>query len=161
MIKYLVIDVDGTLTDGVVYIGNQGELCKGFFVKDGLGIKKIMEIGVCPVILTARESEIVVQRCQELGIQQIYQGVKDKKRALQKIIADDLNDYEAMQLAGLKACPADAVTEIVEICDFVSDYNGGRGAVRQLCELILGIYKNEQMIGLNSGIEDKNGEVNC
>ena len=66
-----------------------------------------------------------------------------------------------MQLAGLKACPADAVTEIVEICDFVSDYNGGRGAVRQLCELILGIYKNEQMIGLNSGIEDKNGEVNC
>ena len=147
MIKYLVIDVDGTLTDGVVYIGNQGELCKGFFVKDGLGIKKIMEIGVCPVILTARESEIVVQRCQELGIQQIYQGVKDKKRALQKImaesyirtdelayIADDLNDYEAMQLAGLKACPADAVTEIVEICDFVSDYNGGRGAVRQLCE---------------------------
>ena len=157
MIKYLVMDVDGTLTDGIVYIGNQGELCKGFYVKDGLGIQKIKEIGVCPIILTARESEIVVRRCQDLGIEQIYQGAKDKKGTLEKImdeyhirkdelayIADDLNDFEAMQLAGLKACPADAVSEIVEISNFVSKFNGGKGAVRQLCEYIIETYKSKE-----------------
>ena len=150
MVKYLVLDVDGTLTDGIVYIGNSGELCKGFSVRDGLGIRKIMERGIIPIILTSRESEIVVNRCIELGITEIYQGIKNKKDCLKKIIedykiileelaymADDINDLEAMQLAFVKACPKDAVFEIKSICNFISHYNGGHGAVREFCEYLL------------------------
>lgn len=152
MIKYLVIDVDGTLTDGVVYIGNSGELCKGFYVRDGLGIQRIISRGIEPIILTSRESEIVVQRCKELGITNICQGVKNKREKLEDIIqehkigsdelayiADDINDLEAIQLAYIRACPNDAVFEIKNVCNFVSHYNGGHGAVRELCDYLLGL----------------------
>lgn len=148
-IKYLVMDVDGTLTDGMIYIGNSGELCKGFYVKDGLGIKKLMERGIEPMILTSRESDIVVQRCMELGVGSIYQGVRNKKEQLEKImrerkilreelayIADDVNDLEALKLAAVRACPNDAVFEMKNACNFVSHYNGGHGAVRELCDYL-------------------------
>lgn len=148
-IKYLVMDVDGTLTDGMIYVGNSGELCKGFYVKDGLGIKKIIEHGIEPMILTSRESDIVVQRCMELGIDFIYQGVRNKKEKLKEImqerkiaseelayIADDVNDLEALKLASFRACPNDAVFEMRNACNFVSHYNGGHGAVRELCDYL-------------------------
>lgn len=148
-IKYLVIDVDGTLTNGMIYIGNSGELFKGFYVKDGLGIKKIMECGIEPIILTSRESEIVVQRCREIGISCIYQGFHDKKKKLEEIMqergiisenlaymADDINDLEAIKLAFLRACPSDAAFEIRNACNFVSHYGGGHGAVRELCDYL-------------------------
>lgn len=154
MIKYLIIDVDGTLTDGTVYIGNTGELCKGFHVKDGLGIKKIIAKGIVPVILTSRNSQIVVQRCKELGIEEIYQGVNDKKEGIKRIIqkydikteelayiADDVNDLEAIQFASVRACPKDAVYEMKNVCNFVSHYNGGYGAVREVCEHLLNMHK--------------------
>lgn len=150
MTKYLVIDVDGTLTDGTVYIGNHGELCKGFFVRDGLGIQQLISSNVEPIILTSRESRIVVERCKELGIKQIYQGVKDKKKMLEKImkdnnikkeelayIADDINDIFAIELASIKACPADAVSEMKNICNYISIYKGGQGAVREICDYII------------------------
>ncbi|MCM1342927.1 MAG: HAD hydrolase family protein [Lachnospiraceae bacterium] len=150
MIKFLVIDVDGTLTDGKVYIGNDGELCKAFYVRDGIGIKAVIRNGIIPVILTSRESEIVIRRCEELGIDHIYQGAEDKKTALTEImdtlsispdelayIADDINDLESMKLAGVRACPNDASPEIRRISDFVCFSNGGEGAVREFCEYIL------------------------
>lgn len=149
-IKLLIIDVDGTLTDGIVYIGNNGELCKGFYVRDGIGIQNLAKIDIMPVIFTSRESGIVLQRCKELGIKKIFQNVKEKKVKLLELekeldvkseeiayIADDINDLEAMKLAGMKGCPADAVPEIKEICEFVSQFNGGRGAVREFIEYIL------------------------
>lgn len=149
-IKLLIMDVDGTLTDGIVYIGNHGELCKGFYVRDGIGIQNLIRAGIIPVILTSRESEIVLQRCKELGIDLIFQNVKDKREKFLEIekelgvklkeiayIADDINDLDAMKLAGMKACPADAVSEVKKICEFVSQYNGGRGAVREFIEYIL------------------------
>lgn len=152
MVKYLVIDVDGTLTDGTIYIGNTGELCKGFHVKDGLGIQKIISKGIVPVILTSRYSEIVIQRCRELGISEIYQGVNNKKEGIEKIIekyeikaeelayiADDVNDLEAIQYAFIRACPNDAAFEIKNICNFVSHYNGGCGAVRELCDYLVNL----------------------
>lgn len=148
-IKLLIIDVDGTLTDGIVYIGNHGELCKGFYVRDGIGILNLIKAGITPVILTSRESEIVLQRCKELGIRQIFQNVKDKREKLLEIerelkvkseeiayIADDINDLDAMKLAGMKGCPADAVPEVKKICEFISQFNGGRGAVREFIEYI-------------------------
>lgn len=149
-IKLLIMDVDGTLTDGVVYIGNNGELCKGFYVRDGMGILRLAESDIIPVILTSRESEIVLQRCKELGISHIYQNVKNKREKLLELereldiqseeiayIADDINDLEAMKLSGTKGCPADAVSEIKRICEFVSQFDGGRGAVREFIEYVL------------------------
>ena len=150
MIKYLIIDVDGTLTDGRVYIGQEGELCKAFYVRDGLGIQRAIKHGITPIILTSRESDIVIHRCKELGIKEIYQGAPDKELALKDIIknhdistdelayiADDVNDYKAMMLAGLRACPNDAAVEIRRICHFVCIANGGQGAVRELCDWLI------------------------
>lgn len=78
-IKYLVMDVDGTLTDGKVYIGNNGEICKAFCIKDGYGIRNLLiPSGIIPIIITGRESAIVFNRCRELGITRIYQGISDK-----------------------------------------------------------------------------------
>lgn len=150
MIKYLIIDVDGTLTDGRVYIGNNGELCKAFYVRDGIGIKAVIRKGITPIILTSRESEIVIRRCEELGITHIYQGAEDKKVTLAHVmetlsiqkdelayIADDINDLDAMKLAEVRACPNDASPEIRQISNFVCYANGGEGAVREFCDYIL------------------------
>ena len=79
MIKFLIMDVDGTLTDGKIYMGNKGELFKAFDVKDGCGIKDILpEYGIIPVIITARQSDILKRRCEELNIINLYQGVRHK-----------------------------------------------------------------------------------
>lgn len=154
MIKYIFIDVDGTLTDGQVYIGNQGELCKGFYVRDGLGIQMAIKKGIEPIIFTSRESEIVINRCKELGIKEIYQKIPNKKDKLIEYvedkglqyseiayIADDLNDLESMKYVGanggILGCPNDAVDEIIDICDFISNKPGGKGAVREFIEFIM------------------------
>jgi len=145
------MDVDGTLTDGKIYMGQDGETFKVFNVKDGYAINEILpKHGIMPVIITSRISKIVENRAKEIGIKLVYQGVKDKLEILKKIayenavafeeiayIGDDLNDYAAMKLCGFKACPADSVAEIRELCDYVSPYNGGNGAVRDICEYIL------------------------
>lgn len=162
-VKLFIMDVDGTLTDGIVYIGNNGELCKGFYVRDGIGIQNLVIAGITPIIFTSRESKIVLQRCKELGIKYIYQNVKNKKEKLQEIekeldaeskeiayIADDLNDLDAMKLVGIRGCPADAVSEVKKICEFVSQFNGGRGAVREFTEYIL---KNDRNVNKNNASE--------
>ncbi|MCI9535334.1 MAG: HAD hydrolase family protein [Lachnospiraceae bacterium] len=149
-ISHLIMDVDGTLTDGQVYIGEHGELCKGFYVRDGLGIKKAMAAGIKPVILTSRESEIVKRRCEELGIKEIYQGVENKEVFLRNYvkekdfslssiayIGDDENDLGAISLVGLAGCPLDAVDTIKAKATFISRFKGGNGAVREFCELII------------------------
>ena len=150
MIKILVMDVDGTLTDGIVYFGDSGEICKGFYVRDGLGIQRIMKIGITPIILTSRNSELVKSRAKDLGIEEVFIGVKDKKVFLENYIkennliaenlayiADDINDIEAIQLAKYRGCPSDAVMEIRNVCNFVSNYPGGRGAVREFCDYLV------------------------
>ena len=123
MIKYLVMDVDGTLTDGKIYMGAHGEMMKAFNIKDGCGIHDIaIPGGIIPVIITGRTSEIVKKRCGELGIQQVYQGIKNKIEQLNSIaddlsqvayIGDDINDLSCMipvkEAGGVVGCPADAV----------------------------------------------------
>lgn len=149
MIKNLIMDVDGTLTDGIVYFGDSGEICKGFYVRDGLGIQSVMKKGITPVILTSRNSELVKARANDLGIKEVYIGVKDKRIFLENYmksqnvhmeelayIADDVNDLEAIQLAGHRGCPSDAVMEIRNVCNFVSNYPGGHGAVREFCDYL-------------------------
>lgn len=151
MIKYLVMDVDGTLTDGKIYMGAHGEMMKAFNIKDGCGIHDIaIPGGIIPVIITGRTSEIVKKRCGELGIQQVYQGIKNKIEQLNSIaddlsqvayIGDDINDLSCMipvkEAGGVVGCPADAVEREKEISDFVALHNGGDGAVRDFIEWII------------------------
>lgn len=148
MIKYLVMDVDGTLTDGKIYIAPSGEAMKAFNIKDGYGIHDILiPSGVVPVIITGRTSDIVLNRCRELGITEVHQGVKDKVEKLQSLvgdfsdvayIGDDLNDFACMEAVkaagGIVGCPADAVEMVKVIADYVAVHNGGEGAVRDFVE---------------------------
>lgn len=156
-ISYFVMDVDGTLTDGKIYMGESGEVCKAFDVKDGYGIHNILiPMKICPVVITGRKSKIVEKRCDELGIDQIYQNVRDKKKELDCIlknsnctysnvayIGDDLNDLACMKevkaAGGIIGCPADAVKEVVDIADFVSTKDGGNGAVREFIDWIINL----------------------
>ncbi len=154
--KYLIMDVDGTLTDGKIYMGDSGELMKAFNCKDGYGIHEIlMPAGIEPVIVTGRQSNIVCNRCRELGITRIYQGVTNKIEQIKSItadlsqvayIGDDLNDFQAMSLVrdagGFVGCPADAAAQVKEIAHFVSDKNGGDGAVRTFIEWLVACKKN-------------------
>lgn len=145
------MDVDGTLTDGKIYMSASGELMKAFNVKDGCGIHDILiPAGITPVILTGRQSEIVAMRCKELGIVHIYQGVADKVRKISELFAnfsvvayigDDINDFSCMTAvkaaSGIIACPADAAEKIKQIVDFIAPHKGGEGAVRDFIEWIV------------------------
>lgn len=151
MINYLVMDVDGTLTDGKIYMGNDGEMMKAFDIKDGCGIHDILvPAGITPVIITGRTSKILENRCKELGITNLHQGIKNKIEKLLTIttdlssvayIGDDINDLSCMEpvkaAGGLVGCPADAVKKVMELADFVSTHNGGNGAVREFIEWIV------------------------
>lgn len=150
MIKMLVMDVDGTLTDGKIYMGDNGEVMKAFDVQDGYGIAHVLpEIGVVPVIITGRQSQIVENRAKELGIKELYQGVSNKAQQMEEIvehhglkpdevayIGDDLNDLDCMKKCGISACPQNAVNEVKQEVDYVCSHIGGQGAVREFIEYI-------------------------
>ena len=145
------MDVDGTLTDGKIYMSNSGEMMKAFNIKDGCGIHDILiPTGIIPVIITGRSSDIVMNRCKELGILKVYQGVKNKLEKLQVLttdlatvayIGDDINDLSCMEpikaAGGLIGCPADAVEIVKAIADYIAPHNGGNGAVRDFIEWIV------------------------
>lgn len=160
MIKFLVMDVDGTLTDGKIYMGVDGECFKAFDIKDGYALHTLLkENGIIPVIITARKSPMVEHRCKELGVTEIHQGVMNKLDCLKGIIenysssenqysfsnvayiGDDLLDLQCMnpikEAGGLTGCPADAVSYVIAVCDYVAPHNGGNGAVRGFAEFII------------------------
>ncbi|MCL2499452.1 MAG: HAD-IIIA family hydrolase [Defluviitaleaceae bacterium] len=150
MIDHIVLDVDGTLTDGKIIISNHGEEIKNFHVRDGQIIIALPKLGYHLLIITGRTSKITEIRANELKINTVLQGVQNKEKTLNDYfkmnyitgdrfayIGDDLNDYSAMKLCAFKACPADAVTEIRGLCDYVSVRKGGQGAVREICEYLL------------------------
>lgn len=147
-IKLFVMDVDGTLTDGKINMGENGELFKSFDVKDGYGIHEILpHYQVKTVIITGRESEIVNIRAKELEVNYICQGIKNKLSKLEEIISDleidvneiayigdDIIDLECIKVCGVSGCPADAAKEIKDNVNFVSMHKGGEGAVRDFIE---------------------------
>lgn len=147
----LVLDVDGTLTDGKINMGPSGEQFKSFDVKDGYGIKLLLpEHEIIPVIITGRVSAIVENRARELGVEHLYQGVEDKAACLRKVaqglgipleqaacMGDDLNDLPMMELCGFAACPSDAVRIVKERCGYVCSAAGGHGAVREFVEWLV------------------------
>lgn len=151
-IKYLIMDVDGTLTDGKIYMGQEGELVKAFDIKDGCGILLVLpQHDIIPVIITARKSSILEKRCKEIGITELHQGVKDKLAKLRDIVGDDLGcvayagddipDIPCMEAVknedGIVLCPADAIPEIRSIADYVSEYKAGEGAIRDCINYLI------------------------
>ena len=150
-IKLFVMDVDGTMTDGTIYIGSTGEMMKSFDVKDGYAIYHMLPThGIIPVIITGRSSQIVATRAKELKITELHQGISDKLAVLASVaakynatpaqiayIGDDLNDIDAMSYCGYSACPADAVDAVRKAAKYVCKANGGRGAVREFIEYLL------------------------
>ena len=150
-IKLLIMDVDGTLTDGQLHISNDGEMYKSFNIKDGYAIHNLLpKYNVIPVIFTGRTSRIVEHRCKELGIIDVYQGVEDKLLKLQELakhlsispdhmayIGDDDNDLDAMHAASLIGCPSDASKKVKAVSNFISIKSGGEGAVREFIEWMI------------------------
>ena len=143
MIELLVLDVDGTMTDGGVYYDATGNELKKFAIKDGAGIVAARAAGVRVMICTGRECEAVRRRAADLHIDYVFQNVKDKAAFLREFMAgqglareqvaycgDDWNDLSAMALCGFVACPADAAAAVAERADFVGRKKGGEGAVR-------------------------------
>ena len=144
-IKLLFMDVDGTLTDGKIYMGENGDVMKAFNVKDGFAIAHMLpEMGIIPVIITGRKSDIVENRARELGISELYQGIGNKLAQLKKVaakynayseeiayIGDDLNDLECIEYCGLTACPSDALNEVKQRVTYVCKNAGGEGALRE------------------------------
>ena len=149
-IKMLLLDVDGLMTDGRITMNERGEETKVFNVKNGLGLKMLMSSGMEVVILTGRKSQALAVRAEALGIEEVYQGVKDKNPVCQQLkktkdlkkeqvcsLGDDIPDLAMFTESGLCIAVADAVKEVREAADFVTKNNGGFGAVREACELIL------------------------
>jgi 3-deoxy-D-manno-octulosonate 8-phosphate phosphatase (KDO 8-P phosphatase) len=157
MIKLLVLDVDGTMTDGKITYTNNGDELKSFDVKDGMAIALwTKKLNKKVAIITGRESAIVQKRAKELGVTHLYQKVHNKDEILQNIlneesltwdevagIGDDLNDYKMLQKVGLSFCVADAVEDIKSSVNVVCSSNGGEGAIREMIEYILK-YDNQE-----------------
>lgn len=149
-IKLLICDVDGVFSDGLIYMGNQGEEMKTFHTRDGYGVKSLMNAGIEIAIITGRQSQIVQNRMEALGISLIYQGQDDKVKAYQDIcakinvspeftgyIGDDLIDWPVMEKVALKVCVADGHPLLAKRANYVTHIRGGHGAVREVCDLIL------------------------
>ncbi|BDY13915.1 KdsC family phosphatase [Hydrogenimonas cancrithermarum] len=150
MIRLLVLDVDGCLTDGKIIYTDEGDEIKAFNVKDGFAIVNWMALGRHAAIITGRRSKIVERRAKELGIVHFYQGVKDKLAMLQElcdelgmtldevaVIGDDLNDYRMLEACGRSFVPADAMHHVTAIADVVLSQKGGDGAVREMIDLLI------------------------
>lgn len=161
MIRFLVMDVDGTLTDGKIYMGQDGELFKAFDIKDGYGVRCLLpDANIIPVVITARNSRIVENRCQEMGVTELYQGRMNKLDTLVQVlekysksdnaeytlanvayVGDDLLDLQCMkpikEAGGFVACPNDAVEDVKKIADYIASKNAGNGAVRELIDKLI------------------------
>jgi 3-deoxy-D-manno-octulosonate 8-phosphate phosphatase (KDO 8-P phosphatase) len=155
MIKLLVLDVDGCLSDGKLIYSADGIESKSFNVKDGLGITTWIKMGHSVAIITGRNSTIVKKRADELGIEYLFQGIRDKDRVLNEIveslglhfyevaaIGDDLNDYKMLQKVGRSFTPANGVKAIKSIVDTPLLKLGGEGAIREMIDIL--VQENDQ-----------------
>jgi 3-deoxy-D-manno-octulosonate 8-phosphate phosphatase (KDO 8-P phosphatase) len=150
LIELIVLDVDGCMTDGKISYTADGKEIKSFNVKDGLAINSWNRLGMKSVIITGRESDIVSKRADELGVQFVFQGVKNKKKVLKDIlfdnnisldevavIGDDMNDLSMIGLSKLSFCPNDASEFVKNEVTYVLQNSGGNGAIREMIEKLL------------------------
>ena len=149
-VKLLALDVDGVLTDGGLYYTETGEELKKFNVKDGLGIKLLMRSGIEVAIISANSSSATIHRAKKLGIQHCFVGIEDKLVILQNLcetldisleqvayVGDDLTDIPVLQSIGCPMTVADAIPENLKYSIYTTKMPGGKGAVREICELLL------------------------
>ncbi len=148
-IKLIVLDVDGTMTDGSIYYDDTGNEIKKFNTRDAAAIKVALCLGIRIIVVTGRKCGATERRMADLGINELYQNEKDKYAFLESFmvrnqigreqvayIGDDVNDLGAMKLAGHVYCPYDSCQEVKELCEFVSEKKGGDGAVRDILETL-------------------------
>ncbi|WP_375058501.1 3-deoxy-manno-octulosonate-8-phosphatase KdsC [Zobellella sp. DQSA1] len=149
-IRLLICDVDGVLSDGMIYLGNQGEEYKSFCTKDGFGIKALLNAGIQVAVITGRDSHIVSERMASLGVRHVYQGQGDKMHSYRALldtlklapeqaayIGDDVVDLPVMRDCGLGVAVCDAHPLVLRGADYITRLHGGHGAVRELCDLLL------------------------
>ncbi len=149
-IKLLILDVDGVMTDGGIILDNQGNELKSFHVRDGHGIKMLLHSGIRVAIITGRQSRVVDIRAAELGIEDVIQKSYDKSRAYETLakkyslsdteiayMGDDIVDIPILERCGLPVAVADAEEEVKACALLTTKRPGGRGAVRELCDLLL------------------------
>ncbi|MBP3038575.1 HAD hydrolase family protein [Bacillaceae bacterium Marseille-Q3522] len=161
-IKLIVLDVDGVLTDGRLYIGSDGSEWKAFHTLDGMGISLAHSAGLKTAIITGRKSQAVKTRAADLQIDYVYEGVHDKLSVLEEITADmgigfeevcymgdDLNDIPVLAAAGLSFAPENATRFVKQYTDFVTRASGGNGAVREMIDYLLNQqYSEEELLQL-------------
>jgi 3-deoxy-D-manno-octulosonate 8-phosphate phosphatase (KDO 8-P phosphatase) len=149
-VRLLILDVDGTLTDGRLYYGPRGEALKVFHVRDGAGIKHLNRSGIRIAVISGRSSKMVSVRCRELGVEHVIQGVEDKVAAFEKLrrrlkidasesacVGDDAADVPLMKVVKLAFAVADAHKDALRAAHVVTSLPGGRGAVREVCDYLL------------------------
>ncbi|MDO4905774.1 MAG: HAD-IIIA family hydrolase [Lautropia sp.] len=169
-IRLLAMDVDGTLTDGRIWIGSQGEIAKSFSVRDGFGIKLLQKAGIQLAVITGRRSTIVEQRATELGIDHVFQGVVDKRATLKTLceqlgigleetafMGDDWPDLSAMQACALPVAPVDAVPEVLAAARWIATARAGEGALREFANFLLNSRSDYQaLLAQYRGTPDQN-----
>jgi 3-deoxy-D-manno-octulosonate 8-phosphate phosphatase (KDO 8-P phosphatase) len=149
-VSLVLFDSDGTLTDGRIILTSDGEEARAFDVRDGHGIRMGQQAGLVFGVISGRESAVLTRRAEELNFEEIHQGVTDKSNCLDEILArrgiepgavcfmgDDLIDVPVMRRCGLAVAPADSIAEVREVVHHVTQRNGGRGAARELIDLLL------------------------
>ncbi|MCC7232985.1 MAG: HAD-IIIA family hydrolase [Bacteroidia bacterium] len=153
-ITCFVFDVDGVLTDGSLMV-MQGDQIRKMNIRDGFALQAAVNSGYKVIIITGGNSESVRIRLEQLGIKEIHSGIRDKKEKLLELMeennlspeqiiymGDDLPDYDAMQIAGIRTCPSDAAPEIKAICNYISPVSGGGGCARDIIEQVMRLQNN-------------------
>ena len=149
-IRCLICDVDGVLSNGLLYLSNNGDEIKTFHVHDGVGLKLLMHAGIQVAVITTSCNNIIDKRMSQLNIEHYFSGELDKRHAYNELkkqlqledhqfayIGDDLPDLPILEQVGFKVAVANARAEVIEIADLVTKNNGGEGAVREICDKIL------------------------
>jgi 3-deoxy-D-manno-octulosonate 8-phosphate phosphatase (KDO 8-P phosphatase) len=149
-IKCLITDIDGVLTDGLLHIANDGNETKTFHVHDGMGLKLLMAAGIHVAVITTSKNNVIDLRMAQLGIKHYYKGEINKETSYSHLkktlslsddeccyIGDDLPDIPILEKAGVAFSVNDALPQVKNKSDFISEKNGGRGAVREICNMIL------------------------
>lgn len=159
LVRMLVLDVDGVLTDGQLYFDNRGNEMKAFSTRDGLGMRCLQRCGIELALITGRQSEIVKRRAEQLGITHVYQGRTDKLDAFLHLLektgvdeqqvcyaGDDWIDLPVLERAGLAVTVADADQAVQDSVHWVTSRDGGKGAVREICNLILAAQGHDRTV---------------
>lgn len=157
-IKCVICDVDGVLTDGLIYLDNHGNELKAFHIQDGMGLKLLMSAGIQVAVITTSRNAVIDHRMQQLGISHYYKGQVDKRDAFDQLkstlgladeefayIGDDLPDLPIIKQVGLGVAVANAVTAVKEFAVWVTNQSGGNGAVRELSDLILNAQEKQDI----------------